>query len=169
MKRKPTDSEYRMLWGVLAYQFDTRVARALLTPRESIEVIIGSTGRVRYVVREGVNILTLRAPDNLFSLSLRAAEIILGVIEPPRYRVVIRGDREIRGSVLGRDVVRADPLLRPGDEVVIVDEEDSLVAVGRAKLPGDAMMEGVYGEVVRVRRRNPEWKPTRLGSSPTNH
>jgi len=137
--------------GILTYQFDSKVAEALLSPQEDLEVITTSKNRIRYVLKGGVRILTLRPSSGTFTLSLEAARILLRVSEPPRFRVIVRGDREIRGSVLARDVVNADPNIRPDDEVVVVNTEDELIGVGRAKVAGDLMKEVTYGEVVRLR------------------
>jgi len=153
VRRRPSLSEYKHLWGVLAFQFDPRVAEELLTPPSSIEVILGGSGRIRYVVKEGELLLTLRASDGMYSITLRAAGDILRVTKKPRFRIVVKGDRELRGSVLGRDVIEADPMLRLVDEVIVVDGRDRLIAVGRARVSGWMMPLGLYGEVARVRRK----------------
>ena len=152
MRRRPTREEYEVIWGILAFQFDERVATALLDPPDEIEVILGSKGRIRYILRGGKHLLTLRPTDGFFTLSVEAAKIIKTVTQPPRYRVIIKGDREIKGSVLARDVVEADPSIEAGDEVLVVTKVDELVGVGRAKVPGRYMSNVMVGEVVRLRR-----------------
>ena len=44
-----------------------------------------------------------------------------------------------------------DPLARPGDEVIVVDELDSLIGVGKLKLPPVTVKSLEKGEVVRIR------------------
>ncbi|MCE4617927.1 MAG: hypothetical protein F7C37_00615 [Desulfurococcales archaeon] len=152
MRRKLSGSELRVLRARAAYQWDWRVAEALLPSPEGFQIDV-VRGRIRYVIFKGAVYLTLRPNDGLFSPSKAAAERIIRSSQPPRYRIIIRGDREIRGSILARDVVSIDPDLKPGDEVVIVDQEDNLVGVGRLRVP-PSMIEGLmYGEVARVRSR----------------
>ena len=138
------------IYAILLYQFSGRVAEALTSGRITYRL---ARGDVREVYRDGQLILVRRPTDGLFSISLAAGELIRRAEEPPRFRVVIRGDREIRGSVLARDVVGVDEGLRPGDEVLIVDENDNLVGVGRMRVP-PIMLNGLErGEVARVRKR----------------
>jgi archaeosine-15-forming tRNA-guanine transglycosylase len=138
--------------GVLSFQFSPRVAEALTTPESQVEVEYSSTGRIRFVRLRGERILTRRAGDGLFSLSLKAASIVLRVEPPPRFRVAVREPEHVVGSVLAVNVEWVDELLRPGDEVIIVDSSDRLVGVGRLRVP-PSMIDGLdRGEVVRVRR-----------------
>lgn len=150
--RKPTGPALDAIRAVLSYQFSPRVAFALTTPEDEVEVEYSSKGRVRFVRLKGERILTRRAGDGLYALSPRAAEVILRVEPPPRFRVIVKDPGLISGSVLVANVERVDHLLRPGDEVIIVDRGDRLVGVGRLRVP-PAMISGLErGEVVRVRR-----------------
>ena len=152
MRRPATPGEVERIRAILSYQFSPEVAEALLRGG-SVSVETGSRGSIRGVFVGGRRLLTLRPGDGMFSLSLEAARIIASVVPPPRFRVVVRGDRELTGSVLVSDVVEVDPELRPGDEVIVVGVDGSILAVGRLKLP-PAMLEGLSrGEVVRVRKR----------------
>ncbi len=152
MKRRPSKSELLKIWGILAYQFDGVIATHLLSPAGSIEIELSTKGRIRYVIKNGKRILTLRPSTGTFSISLTAAKTILTYSSPPKYRVIVKGDREIKGSVLARDVIEADPYINPYDEVVIVNSDDRLLGVGRAKVSGSMMKLINFGEVVRVRK-----------------
>ena len=152
MRRKASRAEIERMKAVLAYQFSPEVADALLRS-DDIVVETGGRGSIRGVIVDGARILTLRPGDGMFSITIEAARRIALRVPPPRFRVVVRGDRELSGSVLVGDVLGMDPLLRPGDEVIVVDRGDSILAVGRVKLPA-AMLEGLdRGEVVRIRKR----------------
>ena len=143
---------YKLLYS-LAFQFNLDVARALLPSPEVVDVILSSTGRVKYVLVNGVRMLTLRPTDGFFTLSIEAGEIVRRASEPPRFRVVVRGDEvtRVKGSILKPIVLDIDPHLRPGDEVIVVDELDNLVGVGKLKLPPVVVKSLEKGEVVRVR------------------
>ncbi|GAB6148395.1 PUA domain-containing protein [Stetteria hydrogenophila] len=153
MPVKPaTRSVLRVIRGLLSYQFTPRVAEALTTPEEEVSVEYSSTGRVRFVRLQGERILTRRAGDGLFSLSLKAASVVLGVEPPPRFRVAVREPEYVSGGVLAVNVDWIDGFLRPGDEVIIVDSEDRLLGVGRLRVPPSMLAGLERGEVVRVRR-----------------
>ena len=47
-----------------------------------------------------------------------------------------------------------DPAVRPGDEVAVVRDDDTLLAVGRAELSADAMADFDAGAAVHVREGN---------------
>jgi len=143
---------YRLLYS-LAFQFDFNVARSLLPSPDVVSVILSSTGRVRYVLVNGVRMLTLRPSDGFFTLSIEAGEIVRRASTPPRFRVVVKGGEvtRIKGSVLKPIVLDVDPLARPGDEIIVVDELDNLVGVGKLKLPPIVVKSLGKGEVARIR------------------
>jgi uncharacterized protein with predicted RNA binding PUA domain len=143
---------YRLLYS-LAFQFDFNVARSLLPSPDVVSVVLSSTGRVRYVLVNGVRMLTLRPTDGFFTLSIEAGEIVRRASKPPRFRVVVKGGEvtRVKGSILKPIVLDIDPHLRPGDEVIVVDELDNLVGVGKLKLPPVVVKSLEKGEVVRVR------------------
>jgi len=148
VRRRPSPGELRMLRARLAWQFGGRVAAALL--RGEVEVEYGARRRIRYVYLNGVLILTLRPGDGLFSVTRAAGEIIRESVEPPRFRVKVRGG-DLKGSVFVRDVEWMDPALRPGDEAIVVGGGDELLGVGRVRLP-PTMINGLSrGEVVRLK------------------
>ncbi len=144
-------SVYRLLWVRLAYQFDPRVADYLLGTGDDLEVSFSGKGRVRHVWRSGNLLLTFRASDALASLTTYAGELVRKSSEPPRYRVIVKRGSDVKGSVLAPQVVGGDYSRRPGDEVIVVDEDDNLIAVGRLKIPLTLIRGLDRGEVVRVR------------------
>ncbi len=145
--------EYRILTAIASIQFGRKAAEALLPSLDRITVYRGKGGRPRSILLDGELVLVWRPTDGYFSLTPAGARVIKEVVPPPRLRVVVKGDREIRGSVLVRDVEEVDPWLRPGDEVIVVDRGDRIVGVGRLRVP-PRMLEGLErGEVVRVRKK----------------
>ncbi len=54
-------------------------------------------------------------------------------------------------NVFAKHVVDVDPKIRAGSEVVIVDEDDVLLGVGKARLNSLEMKTAKYGEAVRPR------------------
>jgi len=139
-----------MVAARLAFQFSWRVAESFLDIRDTVNVgFVG--GRIRYIYINGEHAMTLRPTTGLFTIGIPMARLIKNAEPSPRFRVIVKGDREIKGSVLARDVIDMDPSIRPGDEVVIVSPRDELIGTGRAKVSAALARSLEYGEVVRVR------------------
>ncbi|MFX1416901.1 MAG: DUF5591 domain-containing protein [Promethearchaeota archaeon] len=62
--------------------------------------------------------------------------------------------REIKGgSIFAVGVAEADPGIRPGDEVVILDSDGKVAAVGRSEMSGLEMCELAKGRAVSLRHK----------------
>ena len=74
----------------------------------------------------------------------------------PGYRVIIREDVAefvAKGkNMFAKHVVAADPQIRAGDDVIVVAENDRLIACGAAVVSGAEMIAFNYGVAVRVRQ-----------------
>jgi uncharacterized protein with predicted RNA binding PUA domain len=55
------------------------------------------------------------------------------------------------GDVFAAHVVKADDAIHAKDEVIVVDEEGKVLAVGRAQLSSDEMLAFKTGVAVKVR------------------
>ncbi|MEB3844938.1 MAG: hypothetical protein LRS48_04580 [Desulfurococcales archaeon] len=150
---KATDRILERLAGIAEFQFSEKVARAWFDPSRNVEVEVNSRGSIRGVFVDGKRVATLRPTDGLFSLAIDGAVLLVGAEDPPRFRVIANMQRPLSGSILVGDVVDLDPDLRPGDEVVVVDESDTVIGVGRLRIP-KAMLDGLArGEVARLRKK----------------
>lgn len=119
-----------------------------------------NTGKIRNVVLNDEIILSLRASDGLFSLNLKSASLIHGNFEFPIHRVVLDSDSaefaKQGKSTFAKFVDEADPLIRPKDEVIIVDRDDNLLSYGRAILNREEMVQFKKGIAVKNRLRSTE-------------
>ncbi len=149
--RRPYPEELDLIASLLAFQFSWRVADAFCALRDSVTITVARR-RIRYVYIDGRHALTLRPTTGLFTISRVMGGVIVRAEPPPRFRVIVRGDRDIKGSVLARDLVEMDDNIRPGDEVVVVTPNDEVLATGRARVSAGLARSLVYGEIVRVRR-----------------
>ncbi|MCW4019758.1 MAG: pseudouridine synthase [Candidatus Bathyarchaeota archaeon] len=145
----------RKIRSVADYQFGKGVGKILFP--ESVEIVRSKgTGRIRYVYLDGKRLVTLRPTNGLFSLSLEGARRIVKGVEPLRMWVRVEKEAEpfiIRGrSVFAKHVVDADEEIRPKEEVIIVDEENEVLAVGKSILTGREMKAFKRGVAVKVRR-----------------
>lgn len=149
------DDALRRIRSVADYQFGKGVG-AMLFPEEVEIVRSKRTGRIRYVYLGGQRLATMRARDGMFSLSILGAKRIVGNAVSARCLVAVQDDVSEfiakGGDVFAKHVVRADAEIRPKDEVVVVDESGSVLAVGRAVLSGEEMGAFNTGVAVKVRR-----------------
>lgn len=113
------------------------------------------TGKLRTVHLNGEHVLSLRAEDGLWTLKPAGARILHATLPAPANRVVVHADSVAFNrdgkSVFAKFVVDCDPDLRPGDECLVVDEQDALVAVGRVGLVREEMLDFETGTAVKVR------------------
>ncbi len=147
-------SDLDRLKAIADYQFGLGASEVLFSGRISL-VRSKTTGRVRNVIKDGKHVLSLRASDGLFTLKLPGAKILMKKFPPPRLRVIV-SEESAEFNAKGRNVfckfvLRGDPEIRPGDEVIVVDEGDNLLAVGRAILSYQEMLELEKGVAVKVR------------------
>jgi uncharacterized protein with predicted RNA binding PUA domain len=136
------------------YQFGRGAGLALFPAGTTFR--LSSTGRLRYLYWKEERIATLRASDGLLTLSLLGAERLHSLFPPPRLRVVVSADAAPfvakGGNVFAKHVLSADPEIRAGEEVLVVDEKDSLLATGKAILAPEEMLQIRRGAAVRTRK-----------------
>jgi len=155
------------------YQFGPGAGECLASRGVKVEVS-KRTGKPRYVYDySGKLLATIRWNDGFLALTLEGARLLKECLKPPRLRVVVKNEvRDFikRGrSVFAKHVVGVDPEIRCGDEVIVVDEEDNLLAVGRAALSSYEMLAFNSGVAVKVRRGvESEDKPERVAEDATN-
>jgi 7-cyano-7-deazaguanine tRNA-ribosyltransferase len=113
------------------------------------------TGKIRNVISDGEHILSMRAGDGLFTLKIKGAKRLHKGFSSPRLRVIVEDDsvefnREGK-NVFAKFVVDCDEDIRPKDEILVVDKNDGLVAVGRTVMNREEMLAFNTGIAVKVR------------------
>ncbi|HPE63677.1 MAG TPA: pseudouridine synthase [Methanothrix sp.] len=135
------------------FQFGRGSGRALFADDTTFR--LSKTGRLRHLYRGEERIATVRARDGLLTLSSLGAKLLYDHLPAPRQRVVILSEVAPYvakgGTAFAKHVVAVDPEIRAGEEVLVVDEEDHLIATGRAVLAPEEMMEISRGPAVIVR------------------
>jgi uncharacterized protein with predicted RNA binding PUA domain len=136
------------------YQFGRGAGEALFPAGTTFR--LSSTGRLRYLYTELERIATLRASDGLLTLSMVGAERLHSLFSPPRLRVVVSAEAAPfvakGGNVFAKHVLSADPGIRAGEEVLVVDGQDCLLATGKAILAPEEMLQIRRGVAVRTRK-----------------
>lgn len=152
------------------YQFGPEAGEALTSRGIRVEVS-KRTGKPRYIYDlDGKLLATIRWNDGFLALTLEGARLLKEHFKPPKLRVIVKNEvREFikQGrSVFAKHVVKVDPEIRCGDEIIVVDEEDNLLAVGRAVLSSYEMLAFNSGVAVKVRRGvGSEDKPERIAEN----
>lgn len=141
--------------AIADYQLGRGAGKALFPNRVKV-VFSRRTGRIRHIYLDEELLATLRPRDGMFSLTLAGAKRLLKGVDPLRLWVKVPNDVACfvadGKSVFAKHVVGSDPEIRPQEEVIVVDEDGSLVAVGRAVLTGREMLAFKRGVAVKVRR-----------------
>lgn len=145
--------ELRKLRGVANYQFGQRAGDRLFD--RTVQVVHSRrTRRMRLIYRQGELLATLRPSDGLIALSIGGARRLL---ERGRFRNIVTVDSRVAEfirdgrNVFAKHVKKAGSTVRPEDETVVVDEAGRLLAVGRASMSSEEMLQFKRGVAVRVR------------------
>ncbi len=139
---------------IFRYQFSIPLSN--LVDLKEIQIRLSkNTGKLRNIYLNDKLLFSLRAEDGLFTLAYEGAKLLHGKLEKPRQRVFVSKDISnflLEGKNLFSKFVKdVDDNLRPGDEVIIVDEEDQFISFGRAILSPEEMRDFKSGLAVKNR------------------
>ncbi len=147
------NSHLKRVRTIADYQFGSGSGLALFP--DSVEFQMSATGRVRQVLLEGKRIATVRAQDGILTLGIVGAVRLHGFLRFPAKRVVVNSDAApfvSKGkNAFAKHVIGKDPDIRAGEEVLLVDENDNLLATGKAVLCAIEMAAFRKGMAVEVR------------------
>src|SRR6266852_3680564 len=150
---KPRLHELRRIRVVANYQFGRRASKAF--PKTILITRSPNTHRIRHIYDNDELLATYRPRDGLLALSIAGGQALLQIFKAPRLRVkVVAGVEEFiknGGNVFCKHVQDVDPELRPAEEVLVVDEKDRLLAVGRSFFNAEEMLSFKIGVAVKVR------------------
>lgn len=126
-----------------------------LFPDDCVVEVSKRSGRLRRVLRNSQVLATIRANDGRLVLTIWGAQRLHNTTTSPNLRVVVLQEvapfiSEGR-SVFAKHVKDVDSKLRAGDEVLVVDEADVLLAVGAAHLSPREMIDLARGIAVKTR------------------
>lgn len=150
---KPQLHELRRIRAVASYQFGRGAEKAFPL---SIRITRSpNTHRIRHVYNGGELLATYRPKDGFLALSIPGGQALRRVFKPPKLRVkVVPGVEEFikkGGNVFCKHVTDVDPDIRPQEEILVVDERDRLLGVGRCFFNAEEMRSFRIGVAVKVR------------------
>lgn len=150
---KPQLHELRRIRMVACYQFGIGAEKAF--PSTIRITRSPNTHRIRHIYKDGKLLATYRPNHGMLALSIPGGQVLRRILKPPRHRVTVVSGVEdfIRkgGNVFAKHVTKVDPKLRPAEEVLVVDEKDRLLAVGRSFFNAQEMLSFKIGLAVKVR------------------
>jgi uncharacterized protein with predicted RNA binding PUA domain len=148
-----TDTDLDDLRTVADYQFGAGAGAALFCREGDVSISYSRGGRPRQI-RAPEGRLVSFGTDGRFTLGVRGGRRLLDLPEPAN-RVVVGDESEpfVRDgkNAFAKFVVDVDPAVRPGDEVAVVHDDGHILAVGRAELSAEAMLDFDTGVAVKVR------------------
>ncbi|MBU0496831.1 MAG: DUF5591 domain-containing protein [Candidatus Thermoplasmatota archaeon] len=130
------------IFMVASYQFGHNIAKELLYNC----VIKGRAPQLK-IIKNSTQLGMITIPRGLISLTLEGAQIL---IDQRKFWVKVDKSFTVKGSIFVPGVIDADPEIRIGDEVCII-QNDEIKGVGLAVMPGLEMISGRYGEAVKLR------------------
>jgi len=145
--------------SIANYQFGKGIGEKLFP--DEVEIVHSRrTGKIRHVYLSKKILATLRPTNGLFSLTIAGAKRMAEDVKARRLLVKVGAEAEpfvARGkSVFAKHVTDADEEIRPQEEVIVINEDNEVLAVGRALLTGKEMKAFERGVAVRVRRGTAE-------------
>lgn len=136
------------------FQFGKGVGAKLFP--DSIEIQFSPrTGRIRYINLDGERLATLRPTDGLLSLSIKAAQTVTADIPEAKCFITVKNDVTPYiakgGDVFAVHVVKVDDEVGAKDEVIAIDEDRNVLAVGRTLLSSKEIRAFKTGAAVKTR------------------
>lgn len=136
------------------FQFGKGVGTKLFP--DSIEIQFSPrTGRIRYINLDGERLATLRPTDGRLSLSIKAAQTVTADIPEAKCFVTVKNDVAPYiakgGDVFAVHVVKVDDEVGAKDEVIAIDEDRNVLAVGRTLLSSKEIRAFKTGAAVKTR------------------
>ncbi|MCS7099573.1 MAG: PUA domain-containing protein [Sulfolobales archaeon] len=156
LTRPATRDEVSVLRSIADYQFGFGIG-ARVVPDSAYLRISRATRRIRAVLDESGRVLfTVRAYTHTLIPSIYGALLIHRATSYPKLRCVVVSEVaedlvKYGSSVFSRHVLYVDEGLRPGDEVLVVDESDGLLCVGTLRLSPVEVLDFIRGSAVRLR------------------
>ncbi|UCD02096.1 MAG: pseudouridine synthase [Promethearchaeota archaeon] len=147
----------RQIKAVSDYQFGKGITDILFEDIEHIHFERSlNTNKIRYIYYKNNLLLTLRPTNGFFTLTLYSAKKIIEKISPPKLRVIVLNDiseyiKKGR-NVFCKHVIEIDKDLRPLDEVIVVNQDDELLGIGKLKIPVSYVKSFSHGVAVNIRK-----------------
>ncbi|NHJ20251.1 MAG: pseudouridine synthase [Candidatus Lokiarchaeota archaeon] len=141
------------------YQFGQPITDILFEDENEIHFEFSkNTGKIKHVYYKNNLILNLRPTNGFFTLSLFSADKIAKNIPSPKLRAVVMSEVSdfirIGRNVFCKHIIEIDENLRPLDEVIVVNQENETLAIGKLMIPVPYVQSFKTGVAIKVRKGN---------------
>ena len=147
----------RQIKAISDYQFGKKITDILFDKIDQVKLVRSpNTNKIRYIYYENNLLLTLRPTNGFFTLTLYSAKKVITNTSPPKLRVVVLNEisefiKKGR-NVFCKHIVDIDEMLRPFDEVIVVNQDDELLGIGKLKIPVPYAKSFSRGIAVNIRK-----------------
>ncbi|MFX1501129.1 MAG: PUA domain-containing protein [Promethearchaeota archaeon] len=147
----------RQIRAISDYQFGKKITDILFKDIDQIHYERSpNTNKIRYIYHKNNLLLTLRPRTGFFTFTTYSAKRIVDNISPPKLRVIVLNEisefiKKGR-NVFCKHVVDIDEDLRPLDEVIVVNQNDELLGIGKLKVPAPYVKSFTVGIAVTIRK-----------------
>ena len=147
----------RKVKAISDYQFGQSVTDILFEDESEIHFEFSkNTGKIKHVFYRDKLLLNLRPTNGFFTLSLFSAEKIIKNIPIPRLRGIVMNEIsdfiKIGRNVFCKHITDIDNNLRPSDEIIVVNQEDEILAIGKLVIPVPYVRSFKTGIAIKVRK-----------------
>ena len=129
------------------YQFGKGAGKALVPEQAKLK---GKPYRLILCSVDGEQVCSYVAESGTLSLTLAGGKLLAPL---NRYWVRLDVSKIKGGSIFAVGVQEADYAIRPGDEVIVINKSNEVIAVGRSEMSGREMCELKRGRAVSVRHK----------------
>jgi archaeosine synthase len=129
------------------YQFGRGAGEALVPEHARLK---GKPYRLILCSIDGEQVCSYVAESGALSLTLAGGRLLVPL---NRYWVRLDVPRIKGGSIFAVGIQEADYAIRPGDEVIVINNSNEVIAVGRSEMSGREMCELKRGRAVSVRHK----------------
>lgn len=148
-------NDHKRIKMIADYQFGTGAGEGLFN--EEVKIVKSrKTGKIRHVYDGDELIATLRASDGVFVMAKEGARRLHRYLPYPKNRVVVNEDAEPFAregkSIFAKFVINCDIDIHAKEEVLIVNEQDQLLAFGKSILNGREILDFNTGQAVKTRK-----------------
>lgn len=129
------------------YQFGEGAGKVLVPEHAKLK---GKPYRLILCRVDGEQVCSYVAESGILSLTLAGGRLLAPL---NRYWVRLEVAKVKGGSIFAVGVQEADYMIRPGDEVIVINGSDEVIAVGRSDMSGREMCELKRGRAVTIRHK----------------
>jgi len=154
---KSRDILLREVGTILEFQFGHTDFSEIIKKTNLIKIDFSrKTGKIKNIHYKGERILTYKPQTGSYNLSIQGAKILHASTKKPLHRVQVMDAIEpyVREgkSVFSKHILSMGKELRYGSEVLVVNESDELLAIGKLTIPSYQCSGFDVGQAVAIRK-----------------